>query len=208
MASELGLRERKKQRTHQLIAETAWRLFAARGFERVTVAEIAAGAEVSEATVFNYFSTKEDLIFQGMQAFEEELLTAIRERPAGESIVRAFGRFSIQERGYLASDDERATEGMREAARIITGSPALLTRQREIFERYTETLAALIAEERSVKPGSIEPWVIANALIGLHRALVAFVHRSALAGVPNSQIVKDMRKQGNRALAALEQGLG
>src|ERR1700692_60466 len=112
---ELGLRERKTQRTHQLCAETAWRLFAVRGFEQVTVAEIAAEAEVSEATVFNYFPTKEDLVFHRMQASEDELLTAVRERPEGESIVRAFGRFAIQPRGFLASDDARATEGMREA---------------------------------------------------------------------------------------------
>jgi AcrR family transcriptional regulator len=208
VTTELGLRERKKQRTHQLIAETAWRLFAARGFEQVTVAEIAAAAEVSEATVFNYFATKEDLIFHRMEPFEAELLTAIRDRRDGESIVRAFGRFTIQARGYLASDDERANEGMREAARIITGSTALLTREREIFERFTDTLAALIAEERSLNPDSVEPWVIANALIGLHRALIAFVRRRALAGVPNRQIVKELRKQGNRALAVLEQGLG
>src|ERR1700722_3091710 len=98
MSGEPGLRERKKQRTHQLIAATAWRLFAARGFEQVTVAEIAAAAEVSEATVFNYFPTKEDLVFHRMEAFEDELLTAIRSRPEGESIVQAFGRFAIQQR--------------------------------------------------------------------------------------------------------------
>jgi AcrR family transcriptional regulator len=63
MESELGLRELKKARTRQAIQEAAWRLFAERGFEAVTVKEIARVAEVAEKTVFNYFPTKEDLIF-------------------------------------------------------------------------------------------------------------------------------------------------
>jgi AcrR family transcriptional regulator len=208
MTTELGLRERKKQRTHQLIAQTAWRLFADRGFERVTVAEIAAQAEVSQATVFNYFPTKEDLVFHRMEAFEDELLSAIRERPEGESIVRAFGRFATQRRGFLASDDDRATQGMREAARIITGSPTLLAREREIFESYTDALAGVIAQERGMARDDPEPWVIANALIGLHRALIDYVQRQALAGVPNRRIARRMRIHAERALVLLEHGLG
>ena len=78
MSIEVGLRERKKQRTYQVIADSAWRLFAERGFEQVPVAEIARQAEVSEATVFNYFPTKEELVFGRMEAFEQELLDTIR----------------------------------------------------------------------------------------------------------------------------------
>jgi AcrR family transcriptional regulator len=208
MTTEPGLRERKKQRTHQLIADTAWRLFAERGFEQVTVAEIAAAAELSEATVFNYFATKEDLIFGRMEVFEAELVDAIRDRPERETIVQAFGRFAIQARGFLASDDERATEGMRDAARIISGSPALLARQRQIFEQYTDALAAAIAQERGLAADDVEPWVAANALIGLHRSLIFYVWRQALDGVPNRQIVENLRAHGNRALALLEHGLG
>src|SRR6516165_949039 len=69
MSVEIGLRERKKQRTRELISDTARKLFAERGFERVSVAEIARAAEVSGATVFNYFPTKEDLVFSGFEAF-------------------------------------------------------------------------------------------------------------------------------------------
>ncbi|MCW3064451.1 MAG: TetR family transcriptional regulator, partial [Solirubrobacterales bacterium] len=73
-----GLRELKKERTRNLIAETAGRLFAERGFDRVSVAEIARAAEVAEKTVFNYFRTKEDLVYWRMESFEVELLKAIR----------------------------------------------------------------------------------------------------------------------------------
>src|ERR1051325_3311069 len=100
---QAGLRERKKQQTRQLIADTARRLFAERGFEAVRVAEVAREADVSEATVFNYFQTKEDLFYSGLEAFEEQLLTTIRERPAGESVLDAFGRFVLEPRGMLAA---------------------------------------------------------------------------------------------------------
>jgi AcrR family transcriptional regulator len=65
----MGLRERKKEQTRQLIADRAWRLFAEHGFDRVTVAEVAREAEVAEATVFNYFRTKEDLFYSRLEAF-------------------------------------------------------------------------------------------------------------------------------------------
>ena len=207
MASELGLRELKKQRTRQLIADTAWRLFAERGFDAVPVAEIAREAEVSEATVFNYFPTKEDLVFHRMEDFEDELLDAIRKRGEDESIVEAFGRFVLRPRGFLGSDDPEATEGMRRVAWVMTGSQALQAREREILDRYTSTVAALIAEERGVSAGDPEPWVMANALIGLHRALVSYTHRQALDGVPNRRIARNVVTHGKRALAILEDGI-
>src|SRR5215208_3669734 len=92
-AAAPGLRERKKEQTRRHIAEVARRLFGERGFERVTIAEIARTAEVSEQTVFNYFRTKEDLVYWRLGSFEEELLATIREREPGESVLAAFGRF-------------------------------------------------------------------------------------------------------------------
>src|SRR3954454_13722776 len=96
-----GLRERKKQQTRELIAETARRLFGERGFEAVTVAEIARAADVSTQTVFNYFSTKEDLVYWRLQSFEAELLDTVRDRATGESALAAFGRFVRAPRGML-----------------------------------------------------------------------------------------------------------
>src|SRR3954471_665653 len=142
-----GLRERKKQRTRRLIADTARRLFAERGFERVTVSEIAREAEVAPATVFNYFPTKEDLFYSRLEAFEEELLSAIREREPGESALTAFRRFMLQPRGLLGSHDPEAIERLAATTRVITESTALLAREQRIFAGYTESLAGLLAEE-------------------------------------------------------------
>ena len=65
------------------------------------MAEIARAAEVSEQTVFNYFPTKEDLVYWRLQSFEDELLAAIREREPGEPALAAFGRFILAPRGLL-----------------------------------------------------------------------------------------------------------
>jgi AcrR family transcriptional regulator len=208
MSTETGLRERKKQRTREAIAATAWRLFAERGFDHVPVAEIARKADVSEATVFNYFPTKEDLVFHRMEAFEDELLGAVRDRDPGESIVQAFGRFVLKSRGFLASDDPQASEGLRTVSRVMTSSQALMTRQREILEGYTSSLAALIAHELGTAADDVEPWVVANALIGVHRALISYTHRQALAGVENRRIARNLQQHGKRALALLEHGVG
>src|SRR5947208_16634885 len=105
MSQQLGLRERKKQRTRELIEATARQLFAERGFEAVPVAEIARAADVSEATVFNYFPTKEDLFYSRLEAFEEELLSSIRDRAPGESVLSAVGSFISTSRGLLRSPD-------------------------------------------------------------------------------------------------------
>ncbi|HEV8105074.1 MAG TPA: TetR/AcrR family transcriptional regulator, partial [Gaiellaceae bacterium] len=85
-----GLRERKKQQTRRLLADTARQLFVDRGFDAVTVAEIAHAADVSEPTVRNYFPRKEDIVFSGLEGFEDELLTVIRKRPTGQTVFEAF----------------------------------------------------------------------------------------------------------------------
>ena len=80
------------------------------------MAEIARAAGVAEKTVFNYFATKEDLVFWRLESFEEELLAAVRDRPPGESILDAFGRFVLQSRGLLAAKDPAAVESLRATA--------------------------------------------------------------------------------------------
>jgi AcrR family transcriptional regulator len=210
--TELGLRARKKQRTRQLIADTARRLFAERGFEAVTVAEIAREAEVAQATVFNYFPTKEALFYSRLEAFEERLLAAIRDREPGQSVLAAFAAFLFGQRGVLAMNatggDEEATAQIRTVTRVITESPALLARERQVFDHYARTLAALIAEDTGAEPGDVVCQTIANTLLGLHRALIAYVREQALTGASAARIRREVRAEAERAVAQLERGLG
>jgi AcrR family transcriptional regulator len=207
MATELGLRERKKQRTRELIADTARRLFAERGFDAVPVSEIAREAEVSEATVFNYFPTKEDLFYNRLEAFEEELLASIRDRPPGESVIRAFGRFVTTPRGLLAARDPDQVEHLAAITRVITESPALLAREQLVYAKYTDALAELLITEAGASRGEVEAWVIARTLIGLHQAAVDYSRREILSGTRNPTLARRVRRQTQQALELLSNGL-
>jgi AcrR family transcriptional regulator len=209
MSTQLGLRERKKQRTRELLSETARSLFTEHGFEQVSVADIAREAEVSEQTVFNYFPSKEDLVYSGLEAFEEQLLAAIRERPAGRTVIAAFGDFILQPRGLFAAEDDAAASELIAVTRMIAASPALLAREQLIFARYTDALAQLIAEETGARSGDLRPRVVADALIGVHRALIAHVRERLEAGVTDRRrLARDVRRRGDDALALLADGLG
>jgi AcrR family transcriptional regulator len=209
MTAELGLRERKKQRTRQLLSETARRLFSERGFEQVSIAEIAREAEVSEQTVFNYFPSKEDLVYRGLEIFEEQLLAAVRHRPRDQSVIDAFGEFILEPRGLLATKDDAAARDLIAVTRMIAASPALLAREQQIFARYTNTLAQLIAEESGSRAGDLRPYVVANALIGVHRALISYVREQLAAGTSDRRrLGREVRRRGDNALALLSDGLG
>src|SRR5262249_6534438 len=182
MTAELGLRERKKQRTRQLLSETARRLFSERGFEQVSIAEIARKAEVSEQTVFNYFPSKEDLVYSGLESFEEQLLAAIRERPHGQTVITAFGEFILEPRGFLATEDDAAASELIAVTRMIAASPALLAREQQIFARYTDTLAQLIADEIGSRGGGPPAYRGANPLIRVHLPLLSYLRLPLPAG--------------------------
>jgi AcrR family transcriptional regulator len=201
--AEPGLRERKKQQTRQLILETAARLFVERGFDGVTVTQIARAAELSEMTVFNYFPTKEDLVFGRMEFFEEQLVAAVEQRPSEESALAAFGRM------VLAGVDQLSarTDMIAKAAMLIRASPALQAREREITARYTARLAGIFIAETGAADDDIEAWAAASALMAVHRGLLEHVRNAVLAGRRGAELTQDAVTQARRALARLESGL-
>jgi AcrR family transcriptional regulator len=204
-APVLGLRERKKEQTRQLLAETARRLFVERGFEHVTVAQIARVADVSEQTVFNYFPTKEDLVYWRLGAFEDELLRTVREREPGESALAAFRRFLLGQQGLLGRVDRQARDQLVEITRMITASPALRAREQQILAGYTMSLARLLAEETG---DDVEASVAANAMMGVHRTLIEYARGRILEGAEHPRLSREVRTRAERAFRLLEQGLG
>jgi AcrR family transcriptional regulator len=200
-----GLRERKKQRTRELIAQAALELFLERGFDTVTIADVAERAEVDVKTIYNYYASKADLFFHRLEDLQDSLLAAVRERQASESVLAAFSRFLLARQGYLG--DERATARLRAVTEMIVGSPTLLAYEEQVYARFASALAELLASETAAKPGDAEPAVVAYTLIGLHRSLVAYVRAGTLAGTPNATLLRGVRAQARKAIATLEGGL-
>src|SRR5882724_63968 len=186
VVAEPNLRDLKKRQTRQAIMDAALRLFAERGFERVTVVQIARAANVSEATVFNYFPVKEDLVFSRMETFEQRLMEAVQHRQPGQSPLAAFRACLLAAGGLLGHLDTGSVAAVRTLAGIIGGSPVLLARERQIYHEATDALSRIIAQQTSATDHDIEPWVTANALIGVHRALVSDARIQLLAGTSTS----------------------
>ncbi len=199
-----GLRERKKEQTRQQISAAARRLFFERGYDAVTVAQVAEEADVSEATVFNYFRTKEELFFSGMHSFEAALVDAVRQRAAGQSVLSAFRRHLFDNMGRLS--DTRAAQGIAAAARVIGSSADLQSKEREVLAHHTQVLAAVIAGDLG-GDREVEAKVVATALMGVHIALVELARALALAGAVGDGLAEAVKTQGARALDRLEGGL-
>ena len=196
----MGLRESKKVRIRQEIADKAMQLFVARGFDHVTVAEVAAAADVSQKTVFNYFPTKEDLFFDEVPAREAALVDAIRGRRPDETIVAALRRMQVSECPRMC------TPGFATFARIIEESPALRAKELEIMARFTEVLAEAIRSELGAH--ELDAKIAANVLVGVHWQLFRNARTQALAGRTGPAAVKRLRSDLERAYRLLEQGLG
>ena len=207
----MGLRELKKRQTRELIADTAWRLFADRGFDRVTVAEVARQAQVAEATVFNYFPTKEDLFYYRLETFEAGLVEAVAAREAGEPALAAVRRYLLASGGLLtqaAAGDADARQRLRTVNRVIAASPALQAREQQAIARSTNRLAELLAAETGAAPDDVMARTAANALLGVQRALVDHVRRRVLDDGEPARLAEDVRDLARRAFALLEHGLG
>ena len=202
----MGLRERKKAETRRRIAEAAHRLFGERGFQAVTVVEVARAAEVAEATLFNYFPTKEDLFYSGLEAFGARLVAAVRDRPDGESALVAFRTELFADAGQLdriAEGDAEVLDRARTTARVILASPALQARERQVLLGIAAELAEAIGP---VAPDPV-PRAAANALMGVHLALVEYTRARLSADDRPAELAADVRARAVDAFALLEHGL-
>jgi AcrR family transcriptional regulator len=200
-----GARERRRQETRSRIVDAAAELFAERGFDAVSVMEIAKRAGVVEKTVFNHFPVKEGLVFEADPPMRAALLDAVRRRPSGESVAAAAGSFVVGAVSLLGSPE--AADGIAQIARVVRGSRTLQVREREIVGELTNALAELIAEETGAQPGQVEPWLAAHAVLGLYASLLELARDRVLAGVGGPELSAELRRQGRRGLALLQFGL-
>jgi AcrR family transcriptional regulator len=151
--NSVGLRASNKARTRLSISNIATRLFIEHGFEHVTVAQIADAAQVSVKTVFNYFSSKEDLFFDRADDVRDALLAAIHGRPSGTSAlgplraVLADRRVPFDPDGWRPLRDPQRYEAFRSFIGAEYASPALQARRLSIAESWGEDLAAVFAHE-------------------------------------------------------------
>ncbi len=137
----MGLRERKKAMTRKAISDIATRLFLERGYHAVTTAEIAAAADVSVATLFTYFPSKETLVFDEDGAMESALVDAVVLRPTGASIISSVADFILAGPAFRAGNDPAYAA----FADMIRATPELATYMRGMSLRYADALAEAIA---------------------------------------------------------------
>lgn len=182
-----GLRERKKQRTRQAISDIATRLFAERGFEAVPIAEIAAAADVSVGTVFNYFPAKEDLFFDQADAVLARLQQTIRDRPAGQTVLGAVDALlrptvaPIPGFTWKALEDPVHAERFRAFRRTLDESPALRARRLVIAEDWTLALERTLADDLGLPAGHPRAVALATFLVASLDARERELGRGVLA---------------------------
>jgi AcrR family transcriptional regulator len=185
-----GLRERKKQRTRELIATTAARLFAEHGFEQVSVLEIAAAAEVSEQTVYNHFPTKTALVLDRDQELRDQLTTAIAQRAPGTPPAAAIRPVAMDLLDTLeVMDDEQTRGGL---GYLSIRSPAVRRLALEMTDRHADAIAKVLSGE----PGGPTPPIAkihAIALAWVIQTITDLAGHGTAAGRPPAKIAAQLR---------------
>jgi AcrR family transcriptional regulator len=204
-APDTGLRERKRLRTHRAISDAAIRLFIERGFDEVSVAEVAAAAEVSKPTLFKYFPTKEDLVVERFADHIDEQARVVSGRQTGQSAIVALREHFL---ARLAAHD--ATVGLDDREhtldfqRLFFANPSLLRRAQE-----RGTSEATLAEALRAETGDALAARVAAAQIGAVTQLLVLDNLARiLAGERAADVYPDAVAAANRAFDLLADGLG
>jgi AcrR family transcriptional regulator len=198
-----GLRERRKQETRQAISDIATQMFVARGFDEVTIAQVADAAGVAKMTVTNYFPRKEDLVFDRAEAVERHLANVIAARAPGESMLAAIRRDYTE---AVAKADVTLGLSSPAFAAMILNSPVLVSRAREMLDQRERALGDAIAAETGTD--NPQQRLAAALLASVHRVLAAEATQRSLAGQPREQICAVLADAATRGFDLLEPSLG
>ncbi|MFE9773873.1 TetR family transcriptional regulator [Streptomyces sp. NPDC005931] len=196
--SETGLRERKKRRMYQVLSDTAVRLFLERGFDAVSVAEVAAAAEVSKPTLFRYFPAKEDLVLYRIADHEDEAARVAGQGPAPLDALRR----------HFLTGLERCdpVTGLNDGPEVLAfhtllyGTPALVARLHGYLERSEAALAEALGS-------GLEARLAAGQIIAVRRILARENWRRIAAGERVADVRPDAVRAAERAFDQLAAGL-
>lgn len=180
---ELGVRERRKRATREDLLGAAKNLFAARGYDNVTVAEIAAAAGVSVKTLFQHFRSKEDLLLAELDAVHGRLLDALRARERGCSPVEALIK-------WMKSEAARDTPDIERFQRMVGTSPAVASARRRMYDQWEDAIARVLADEANEARPTPKTRLIAAQLVAIVRVTSSAEVRDFVARYP----VEDRRR--------------
>jgi AcrR family transcriptional regulator len=159
----IGRRERKKAATRKTISDIATLLFIERGFDAVSIREVADAADVSPTTVFAHFPQKEALVFDEDDEQREQLVAAVRDRAEGVGVLEALRAF--YERELRANAEEHREEGAGRFLRLLEETPSLRDYAARMWLRHEDSLAAAMAESLGVAEPSLELRVAARFVL-------------------------------------------
>jgi AcrR family transcriptional regulator len=207
-----GLRERKKRMTRQLISDTATGMFLEAGFDEVRVADVAAACGVSEKTVYNYFPTKESLIFDRFEDMEADVRHVLGPDAPPSSPVDAIVTVIVAEvqRMFDTFDEgDRAFDVamIRRFAELVQQTPALRAALREMTEKVVQVAAEAMAARAGVNPEDPEPQIAAHAICGLWDVMYFTVFRYSDGSHTGREMREAVIADVRRAARLIDTGL-
>ena len=206
LANEVPLRVRKKMQTRQQIADAARILFAARGYDAVTVADIARLADVSEQTVYNFFPSKEQLVIDEDVAFEARLVGMIRGRPAGTRIAEAV-RAGAHAFLIEAAARPKGQKGRGGLPYLVNVSPALRRAWLAAVERYAKAIAEVLIEESGGRLPPLSAKALGFSVAAIFAAIIDDIGQGTRQNANTGALVEKLRAQIDDAVDRMAHGL-
>ncbi len=210
MEEPLGLRERKRLRTHRTISEAAITLFLERGYDAVSIADIAAAAEVSRRTLFAYFPSKDDLVLHRFADHEDEAARVVREGAPGEApldVLHRHLRLAIARRDPISGLCD--VPEVVAFYRLVVETPALASALVRYQARSEDTLTAALRAATSPEEPLADrvARLAAVQIIAVHGALARANQERILAGSTADALAPDALAEADRAYELLRGGL-
>jgi len=201
-----GLREQHKRRTREAIAGAAMSLFFEHGYDAVTVAEVARKAGVSTATVFNYFSAKEDLFFDEVDELQAAMVESVRRCRPGESVLAALQAQVVYQ--LTAGRPDSASDEVARFHSAIVASDDLQRREQQIQLQRGEVLTGALAEAIGIEWGAVGAELAAAQYLAAEGVIAANLRTKLLAGQTLGVALRELEPLIDEVFRTLRTGLG